>query len=1831
MSYQIGNAALGVTFTGDLGSLQRTLDQAGGSVDQFGRRSTAAMRGVASEAGRADDAMSRLANGIKGSFVGGSVAVGLINLKNNIMAATGALIDAQVQLDRWQNGFAFGAGGMAQGAREFAFVREEVNRLGLDLGSTAAQYMKMVAASRGSTLAGAQTREVFKSIAEASVVMGMNADQNERAFMAVTQMMSKGKVMAEELRGQLGEHLPGAFSIAARAMGVTEVELNKLMETGQVFSADFLPKFAAQLRKELAGSVEGSSLSMQANLNRLSTAWLNFKQQFAQSGAGSFLSGQIQVLAGDLKVLGDVMEASRQRGEGFWMTLANTAGATAGRAAFGLLAGTFNTFNGTVNALTGNVFGLNESLDLMPANLRSTAEQFGITTQKIQQAQQEYATLSARLAQAPDNIYIKSELGNLARYITRLKEAQDEQRRLMGGGASDPGNESGAEAARLARQNTAAGEAIARRAAQTSARDALLKRYASPAEKLNEELRTQKDLLGDLFTPEIEARIRANFIKPAQAGGSAVRTVADEFERLSERLGTELAAGAAQAQAAQQGLNTAQTDFLKLAASPAWDQLSNTQRADLALLYERRIAQEQMADGLKASALATEALARAEDDRIKGYTDAAGKATNRLDELRAEAQAMAYAEAHNVSLAIAIEQTAMARLREAQAAEMAKGTGMNDSVVLALQQEIDARRQIVEAIAGKEVREAGQKLREDQAAEWARTWDQVGQSFTDALMEGGKSVSEYLKGLFRTLVLRPILAPVGAAMSSLLGGPAMAGQGGAGLGNLGNFSSLQNLLNPSKIFSSFGDSLAFAADSAGQWLVQNTSGVLNQLGGSLMGNANLIGTMGSYAGGAMAGLGFGKAISGGYSAFGKSGNTAVNAGAILGSIFGGPIGGAIGGAIGGLVNRLFGRKLKDSGVEGVFGGAAGFSGSSYAFYKGGLFSSDKTTRSPLDKDLSDALALQYEQLTDGTKSMATALGLSSQAVDNYTRKVRFSTRGLSNDQIVQKLTEQFEGMGEEMALLTLGTTAYTRAGETSAQALARLSTSITTTNGLLGTLGLKLYDVGLSGAAMASDLADRFGGLDAMAQASTAYYQTYYSASERARKTTNAMRDALSRVSMSMPSTTAQLRAMVEGLDLNTEAGRAAYATLVQLAPEFAALQDELRRLASESAKSLIDTFTAGGRLVPALGDVSAALQRSTAAAGDFAEPVKTIHRLLGDAASGVLVFGDRVSTTTAALDPAQLAVLGLHNQVLDLRNAASGTVVDMQGLSAALRGVDTHTFVATVTGVFELIGQRIKATLSQIADERVAVREAAMGIINPGTMTAEQIRQQIAGSALNLPSTQGIDAAQRALASADQFVSAQYRGLDSSRLQFDRALQAERLAVANMDARTNLEQLARAATGNWNNDASFRDIFGRAGVTGPSNLGGLSGMDLTNFIDRLVNIDPNTVAFSSKGRSGWDSVRNPYLEARNQASSDVLSKSSDDLYRDFLPLREQAMAAERAITRQQEALTAALVNQKSATQQAQQAQLNYVDALQQYSLDASRAVTQLGRLRGETVKYYEAQQQLASLMTGTATGLREAVAQYRFDQLDSAAQLASLQERYNVAYSMALSTSGQTLAGYGAQMQQLLQPLLAKAQEAGLTGTQYSGMVSTMLARAEAVANRLDELAPKGFEEESLSLLGQIDSTLAALEAGTKSADQLIVDAVNASKDTTRDGLRAVVAALTGQAVPAFAAGGYHAGGLRIVGENGPELEATGPARIFSAAQTARMFSAGRGDSPALLQELQALRAEVAALRRESVALQTQTVVNTGKAARQLDRWDGDGVPTRNADGVVLQVEQVS
>lgn len=134
------------------------------------------------------------------------------------------------------------------------FARRAAKDLGLGQQVIAESYMKIAASAQGTKNAGKDVQNVFLGIAKAGTALQMNDEAIQGSLYAVSQMMSKGKVQAEELRGQLGERLPGAFNIAARAMGVTTAKLDKMMQLGQLTAEKFIPRFAAQLEKEFGKS-----------------------------------------------------------------------------------------------------------------------------------------------------------------------------------------------------------------------------------------------------------------------------------------------------------------------------------------------------------------------------------------------------------------------------------------------------------------------------------------------------------------------------------------------------------------------------------------------------------------------------------------------------------------------------------------------------------------------------------------------------------------------------------------------------------------------------------------------------------------------------------------------------------------------------------------------------------------------------------------------------------------------------------------------------------------------------------------------------------------------------------------------------------------------------------------------------------------------------------------------------------------------------------------------------------------------------------------------------------------------------------------------------------------------------------------------------------------------------------------------------------------------------------------------------------------------------------------------------------------------------------------
>lgn len=190
------------------------------------------------------------------------------------------LVQARIEIDKITNGLAAVSG--ANAGADYGFVRGEVDRLGLSLKETAKGFVSLSASSKGTSLEGEQTRKIFSAVAGASTVLGLSADDTSGILRALSQMMSKGTVQSEELKGQLGERLPGAFNLAAKAMGLTTAELQKHLEAGTVLATDLLPKLAAELEKTYGAQVQNAAKSTQAELNRLSTAMFDLKAKAAE-------------------------------------------------------------------------------------------------------------------------------------------------------------------------------------------------------------------------------------------------------------------------------------------------------------------------------------------------------------------------------------------------------------------------------------------------------------------------------------------------------------------------------------------------------------------------------------------------------------------------------------------------------------------------------------------------------------------------------------------------------------------------------------------------------------------------------------------------------------------------------------------------------------------------------------------------------------------------------------------------------------------------------------------------------------------------------------------------------------------------------------------------------------------------------------------------------------------------------------------------------------------------------------------------------------------------------------------------------------------------------------------------------------------------------------------------------------------------------------------------------------------------------------------------------------------------------------------------------------
>ncbi len=250
---------------------KRELKQATAAYTAKVRELKAELKGVPSKL----NPIAASVRGMGGAMLGvAGVGGGLYAVKEGLQQVVQATAEYAAIRSRMEYAF----GGTEAAGEQMQWVKGLAEELGLEVRTLADGYAQLASATKNIGFTTGQTQQVFKGVAAAAAKMNLSTDETNGVLLALSQIAGKGKVSMEELRGQLGERLTPAMAIAAKSMGVTTAELEKMVESG-ISAEAFLPKFGAAMEEAFAGAE-----SAQASVNRLKNQFDELLLKFGEEG-----------------------------------------------------------------------------------------------------------------------------------------------------------------------------------------------------------------------------------------------------------------------------------------------------------------------------------------------------------------------------------------------------------------------------------------------------------------------------------------------------------------------------------------------------------------------------------------------------------------------------------------------------------------------------------------------------------------------------------------------------------------------------------------------------------------------------------------------------------------------------------------------------------------------------------------------------------------------------------------------------------------------------------------------------------------------------------------------------------------------------------------------------------------------------------------------------------------------------------------------------------------------------------------------------------------------------------------------------------------------------------------------------------------------------------------------------------------------------------------------------------------------------------------------------------------------------------------------------------
>ncbi len=308
--------------------------------------------------------------------------------------------------------------------------------------------------------------------------------------------------------------------------------------------------------------------------------------------------------------------------------------------------------------------------------------------------------------------------------------------------------------------------------------------------------------------------------------------------------------------------------------------------------------------------------------------------------------------------------------------------------------------------------------------------------------------------------------------------------------------------------------------------------------------------------------------------------------------------------VGGILSSLFGTKTTVTG-SGLYGGpqtlgsilGGGFDASYYSDVQKtkklfGITTSKKTSTqfTAADAGLEGQFTLILREFASAISAAADPLGLATDEVQRRLNSFvvnigKIDLKGLTGEQVKEKLGAVFGAAADQMAKTAFpGMERFQRVGEGLFETVVRVASTVEQVTASLGMLGSATANLGIDAKL---GLADEFESLGALSSATQTYFERFYTAQEQAAARMAQFGDVFTGLGLSMPTTLAGFRELVEAQNLNTAAGRETYAMLLQLAPAFADLQAALNG-ARSAADILAERADLERKLLEVQGDTLA-------------------------------------------------------------------------------------------------------------------------------------------------------------------------------------------------------------------------------------------------------------------------------------------------------------------------------------------------------------------------------------------------------------------------------------------------------------------------------------------------------------------------------------------------------------------------------------------------------------------------------------------------------------------